>query len=182
MHLSWFRYIIWSSPSARKSGAYNKKDNPVITTMIISHYRKGFTLVEMLIVIAIIAILASVALVSVGGVRQSARDTKRVSDMSKLQQQLEVYYSQNGSYPADRTAFETFAGSESNFVDPLNVNYQYASYDNDQKYILRATMEGGTSAAGEPNEIDAANYPATGPSGVISAASCNDPDGYCIGN
>lgn len=144
---------------------------------------KGFTLVEMLIVIAIIAVLASVALVSVSGVRKSARDTKRVSDISKLQQQLEVYYSQNGSYPADFTAFESFAGSEANFADPLSVAYQYAPYaGNNQKYLLRATMEGGTSATAEPNEIDSGNYPVGGPANAIAAATCDDPVGYCVGN
>lgn len=160
---------------------YNKNINHYF--MKSSYSQKGFTLVEMLIVIAIIAVLASVALVSVSGVRKSARDTKRVSDISKLQQQLEVYYSQNGSYPATLAAFKTFAEAESNFVDPLNVAYEYAPYSgNNQKYLLRATMEGGTSAAGEPNEIDADNYPTGGPSGIIAAATCDDPAGYCVGN
>ncbi|AKM78199.1 MAG: fimbrial protein pilin [Candidatus Wolfebacteria bacterium GW2011_GWE1_48_7] len=142
------------------------------------HYKKGFTLVEMLIVIAIIAILASVALVSVGGVRQSARDTKRVSDISKLQQQLEVYYSQNGAYPADLATFSAFAGSEANFTDPLNDPYAYAAYDNDQKYLLGINMEGGTSAENEPNEVDAL------PTGLAAfSISCTEANlGYCVGN
>lgn len=139
------------------------------------HFKKGFTLVEMLIVIAIIAILASVALVSVAGVRKSARDTKRVSDISKLQQQLEVYYSQNGAYPADLTVFKNFAQAEANFNDPLNVPYSYGAYANNQKYVLGATMEGGTSAMNEPNELE------VDPSST--GIDCDDDNlGYCVGN
>lgn len=137
-----------------------------------SFHRKGFTLVEMLIVIAIIAVLASVALVSVSGVRKAARDTKRVSDISKMQQQLEVYYSKNGKYPAvaDWTS-DNFP--EAAFTDPLGVAYGYQPSANDQKYVLRATMEGGTAAMNDANELD------------VPAASCDDDAptlGYCVGN
>lgn len=143
-----------------------------------AQHNKGFTLVEMLIVIAIIAILASVALVSVGGVRKSARDTKRVSDISKLQQQLEVFYSNTGAYPTAGQFTAPFT-TEANFKDPLGINYAYVSYANDQKYVLGAVMEGGTSAEDEPNEIDSANYPPAAPAFGIS---CDDPLGYCVGN
>lgn len=135
---------------------------------------KGFTLVEMLIVIAIIAILASVALVSVGGVRQSARDTKRVSDISKMQQNLEVFYSRTGMYPTVAEFNAPFT-TEANFKDPLGVSYSYGVYANNQKYVLGAVMEGGTSAMNEANELD------DDPSGA--GAVCADIDkGYCVGN
>ncbi|HBI25616.1 MAG: fimbrial protein pilin [Candidatus Wolfebacteria bacterium GW2011_GWC2_39_22] len=135
--------------------------------------QKGFTLVEMLIVIAIIAILASVSLVSVGGVRKSARDTKRVSDISKIQQQLEVFYSINGAYPAT-AAFATFT-TDANFNDPLNVAYSYGAYSNNQKYVLGAIMEGGTAAMNEASELD--DDPSS------TGITCADESfGYCIGN
>lgn len=63
--------------------------------------RKGFTLIEILIVVAIIAILASVILVGLGPTQQAGRDARRLSDITEVQNGLELYYSKFGGYPGD---------------------------------------------------------------------------------
>ncbi len=62
--------------------------------------KKGFTLVELLVVVAIIGLLAGIATVSVNSVRTKARDARRVADIKQIQNALEIYYSDAGSYPA----------------------------------------------------------------------------------
>jgi type II secretion system protein G len=62
--------------------------------------RKGFTLIELLIVIAIIGVLATLLMVNFVGVRQRARDAQRKSDLRQIQSALEIWRSDNGSYPA----------------------------------------------------------------------------------
>lgn len=53
--------------------------------------RSGFTLLELLIVIAIIGLLASIMMMSVARARAKARDAKRLGDMEQLQRLLELY-------------------------------------------------------------------------------------------
>ncbi len=80
--------------------------------------QSGFTIIELLIVIAIIAILAGVVLVNFQGAQAKARDTQRVSNMSALQAKLEEYYGTNNGYPNTFTA-TTFPGMDPNtIVDP----------------------------------------------------------------
>lgn len=62
--------------------------------------QSGFTIVELLIVIVVIGILATLVIVTFTGVQQKARDTKRETDVKALASQLEAYYAQNASYPA----------------------------------------------------------------------------------
>lgn len=63
--------------------------------------KKGFTLIEMLVVISLIGILASLVLVSYTSTQKQARDTQRKSDLKQYQTALEQYANKNnGLYPA----------------------------------------------------------------------------------
>ncbi len=61
--------------------------------------KKGFTLIELLIVIAIVGVLAALLMSNFIGVRQRARDSQRKSDLRQVQSALELYRSDNSSYP-----------------------------------------------------------------------------------
>ena len=60
---------------------------------------RGFTIVELLIVIVVIAILASISIVAYNGIQQRARDTQRAQDMKTIAKALEMYYADNGRFP-----------------------------------------------------------------------------------
>lgn len=61
--------------------------------------KKGFTLLEVIIVLAIIGILAAMLYSSFGPSRELSRDAKRQTDLGQVQLALEVYKAQNGRYP-----------------------------------------------------------------------------------
>lgn len=60
---------------------------------------KSFTLIELLVVIAIIGLLSSIVLVSMNGVKERARDSRRKADIDALILSLELYYNDNEEYP-----------------------------------------------------------------------------------
>ncbi len=62
--------------------------------------RRGFTLVELMIVITVIAILATIAVVSFSRVQKQARDTKRKGDVRALATALQAYFTERNTYPA----------------------------------------------------------------------------------
>lgn len=72
--------------------------------MKIKNENKGFSLVELLVVITIIAILSVVAYTAVGGQTLSARNSKRKQDLTAIQNALELYaIEHNNKYPATAT-------------------------------------------------------------------------------
>jgi len=83
-----------------------QKHHPSFT--LIEHKRvkracrnESFTLIELLIVIAIIAILSAVIVASTSTSRQKARDARRIQDLNEIKTALEMYYYKNNySYPS----------------------------------------------------------------------------------
>lgn len=61
---------------------------------------RGFTIVELLIVIVVIGILALLVITTYSGIQAKARNSKRQTDVASLQTQLEAFFSQNGYYPS----------------------------------------------------------------------------------
>ncbi len=62
--------------------------------------KRGFTLVELMIVITVIAILSTIAVVSFTRVQKQSRDTKRKGDVRSLATALQAYFTEINSYPA----------------------------------------------------------------------------------
>lgn len=62
---------------------------------------KGFTIVELLIVIVVIGILATLVIVTFTGIQQKARDSKRQTDINALDSHIEAYYASTGHYPSN---------------------------------------------------------------------------------
>ncbi len=84
--------------------------------------KKGFTLVELLVVISIIAILSVIGMVVFSSVQKSARDARRRSDIDAIAQALEINKTSAGYQPIANTAF---AGGVIPF-DPVSGGQQLA--------------------------------------------------------
>jgi prepilin-type N-terminal cleavage/methylation domain-containing protein len=68
---------------------------------------KGFTLVELLIVIVILGILATVTVFAVRGITTQGKATACAADKKTIEVAAESYMAQFGSYPTDLATMET---------------------------------------------------------------------------
>lgn len=59
---------------------------------------RGFTVVELLIVIVVIAILAAITIVAYNGIQARSRDSVRMSDLAQLAKATKLYAADNGNY------------------------------------------------------------------------------------
>jgi len=83
--------------------------------------RRGFTIVELLIVIVVIGILASVTIVAFNGVQNRAKATAIQSGLAQVKRKVDVYWVANGNvYPA------TLADASVSPSGSDQVTYQYS--------------------------------------------------------
>lgn len=75
---------------------------------------RGFTIVELLIVIVVIAILAAITIVAYNGIQQRAKNSSYQDAASQLQTKLEAWVSIKGVYP---TALQVKPASGPGLVD-----------------------------------------------------------------
>ena len=75
---------------------------------------KGFTLIELMVVIGIIALVSSVVLSSLTQAKAQADNTKQIADYRVVLNALLQFKQDNGYYPSDNTSGDTCIGLYSN--------------------------------------------------------------------
>ena len=88
---------------------------------------RGFTIVEMMLVVAVVAILATIALSSYARYRERVQVLQAVSDIGSLEPLVSRYALDNNRYP-DSLADIDRAGLK----DPWGNPYQYISHDDNR--------------------------------------------------
>ena len=104
--------------------------------------RSGFTLVELLVVIAIIAILASVITVSAGAAINAAKRAKAGNMASQIQTSIMNYYTEYGVYPLHSN-------------ETTDVLYSTAAAETDLMYALSGNFNAysPTTPNNQPNNV-----------------------------
>lgn len=91
----------------------------------------GFTIAELLIVIVVIGILATLTIVAYNGISRNAAIAILKSDLSSASTQLDYLEADTGDYPADSTAIK----------HSKDVTYQYTSTPGSHSYCLTASNQ-----------------------------------------
>jgi len=142
-------------------------------------YYQGFTLVELLVVIGVIAVLSTLVTVYLETARMSARDARRVSDVKQIQLALKMYYTDLGTYPTYVTPNANIVNGGTNYLSrvPSNptprtdhgcpdIDYQYTQLEGGKRYSLTFCLGDKT------DDLDSGNHNVTH-NGIL-----NCPTGY----
>ncbi|HYG83992.1 MAG TPA: type II secretion system protein [Verrucomicrobiae bacterium] len=97
--------------------------------------RSGFTVLEVIVTLAIIGILLTIGVVSYTGYQMRTRDTAREASARIIANALEDYYNRNGEYPNVGTMIST---------DPEDVDHLANTLRVDQKALLTPSAPSGT--------------------------------------
>jgi general secretion pathway protein G len=87
---------------------------------------KGFTLLEVMIVLVIIGIIASMVVPNLMGSQDTAREQKAVIDIGSLETALGMYRSQNYNYPTTEQGLEALVSQTD--VEPLPRRFPEGGY------------------------------------------------------
>ncbi len=147
--------------------------------------KKGFTLVELMIVITVIAILATIAVVTFTRVQKTARDSKRKEELRSIVTALQGYYSEKSVYPVQNPtpAITTTALTAlvSNYMASvpagpagatgINTSYMYVSDAAGQNFALCATEEVPTATGSNMWKLTSTNLAGS----EVTDATCAYP-------
>lgn len=100
--------------------------------------RSGFTIVELLIVIVVIAILAAITIVAYNGIQDRAKNSAAQSAAAQASKRVQQYFIENSdTYPADETAFNSLN------ITSGSASYQYVANNssNPKTFCITATVQ-----------------------------------------
>jgi len=134
--------------------------------------KKGITLIELLIVVAIIGILAVIAVPAFIGQQKNAARTEAYSNLQNLRLLEEQYFAENGRYApnpdgtwnyngtygtADNGIEDVLTGFRPGEASSLNFNYSLRSSGTGTAFTATATGKTGRRVAGDTFWIDNSN-------------------------
>lgn len=98
--------------------------------------QKGFTIVELLIVVVVIAILAAITIVAYNGIQNRAKESAAQSAASQAAKKVATYAITNtDTFPVDKAAFLAATGLK----EDGSTTYQYVASSNQTSYCLTTT-------------------------------------------
>ena len=109
--------------------------------------QKGFTIVELLIVIVVIGILAAITIVAFNGVQNRAKATRAQNTAVEVQKKAEAINADTGAYPLNEAAFQGGIGRLSTGIRVQPTNTPAVSGTNGETTVVYTPCPTGATAA-----------------------------------
>ena len=110
---------------------------------------KGFTIVELLIVIVVIAILAAITIVAYNGIQSRARNSAAQSAAETMQKKIEAFNSVTGAYPVSGSSLATqLNGQNESSLNGANLSEGTPTSSNGTNTVLVKFCTAPTAATG----------------------------------
>jgi prepilin-type N-terminal cleavage/methylation domain-containing protein len=142
---------------------------------------RGFSLVELLVVITIIGILAAIAVPNMTRMRDKAKETEVKANLHVIQEAVERYYTNENEYPAyllggSNTSWPIFhnRGGDPNIDDPL-IKFAYLSTYPKNPFIDEDKGAFYLAQSGGSETVPASGDPRFGLKGTTMPNSVDDP-------
>jgi prepilin-type N-terminal cleavage/methylation domain-containing protein len=131
----------------------------------------GFTIIELLVVIGLIAVLAAAAIALINPVAQmqKAIDAQRKSDLAQIQRALDLYYYDNQQYPSVLAFGSSWTPYVQKIPNDPKTPKTYGYKTTGQAYYLYASLDRGTT---DPQACNSGAVCANA-SGVSCGGICN---------
>jgi prepilin-type N-terminal cleavage/methylation domain-containing protein len=110
----------------------------------------GFTIVELLIVIVVVAILAAISIAAYNGIQSRAHDIAVKSDLRNVATLMKIYHANNGHYPHDPVAAVDYSDTSSTLraeLQTVNMRASSGSYSTATSNALFISSTDGTKWA-----------------------------------
>lgn len=139
---------------------------------MLKNKQKGFTLLEILVVISIIGILVALGTAAFSTTQKKSRDARRKSDIKAVQNGFEQYHAKNNAYPttlleaADASIFPGGLPEDPRGIDENVYTYNLST----DSFCVCALLE---SSVGNTTDL---------PDGGSAVCTYGSGDYYCLGS
>ncbi len=125
-----------------------------------SSFVYGYSVAELLVVLAIIGMITAVGFGSITLARMKARDNRRVADMKEIQLGLALYYDVYRAYPVTLTILDDVGQRflPTIPVDPKTAaQYEYSTFNSSRNYCIGVTLEDTSAIPNDSTTVTACN-------------------------
>jgi general secretion pathway protein G len=146
-----------------------KNAREVIAMKSRRYNQDGFTLIEIMVVILILGLLATIVVQSLRGAADKAKTTKAQADLAEIKTALDRYYLDNGFYPTTDQGLTALVSPPSSGRVPANYQSggyierlpsdpwgnQYFFQSDGNSYVLKSFGKSGSDSGDTSGQIDA---------------------------
>ncbi len=136
--------------------------------------RQGFTLIELMIVMAVIAILVGIALPQFRGMQEEGLIAQAKAELTTLKTAVESYYIHTGAYPTDSATWQSALTSASPIIVRAALIDPFGATTTTQYQIMYSASPGEYYAIWSVGTVAGKAVTAVGTTGLVteSASTC----------